>query len=221
MEWLARRRRSGNGDRAQAARLAELAASAWQPAAEFSQLLSDPLFWGFGVPRGDGHPVMVLPGLGAGDRYLAPMRGWLRRIGYTTVRSGIDRNPGWSDELVEELSSRAVEAARRDGRRVTIIGHSMGGLLGRSVAVRHPEAVRQVITLGSPLALSRSALPPSVRLSALHSRADRIVRYPNALSRDPSARNIEVHGSHTGMAGNVEVYRNLARLLRDPDGTVL
>jgi hypothetical protein len=95
----------------------------------------------------------------------------------------------------------------------------MGGLLGRSVAVRHPEAVRHVITLGSPLALSRSTLPASVRLSALHSRADRIVRHPNALSRDPHARNIEVHGSHTGMAGNVEVYRHLARLLGGVTGS--
>jgi pimeloyl-ACP methyl ester carboxylesterase len=219
MDWSARQYRSGSSERARAARLAELAAQAWQPAAEFGQLLSDPVFWGFGVPRGDGHPVMVLPGLGAGDRYLTPLRGWLRRIGYSTVRSGIDRNPGWSEELVEELGRRAVQAFQRDGRQVTIIGHSMGGLLGRSVGVRHPEAVRHVITLGAPLALSRSTLPPSVRLTALHSRADRIVRHPNALSRDPHARNIEVQGSHTGMAGNVEVYRHLGRLLREAVGS--
>jgi pimeloyl-ACP methyl ester carboxylesterase len=212
MEWSTRRH-GASDERARAARLAEAAARAWQPAAEYGLLFSDPLFWGFGAPRGDGHPVMVLPGLGAGDRYLAPLRAWLRRIGYTSVRSGIDRNPGWSEELVEDLAQRAVEASRRDGRRITIIGHSMGGLLGRSVAARHPEAVRHVITLGSPLSMSRSTLPASVRLTALYSRADRIVRYPNALSRDPDARNIEVRGSHVGMAGNLEVYRHLARLL--------
>src|SRR5690349_5278999 len=63
-----------------------------QPAFEFGQLLRDPVFWGWGVPRGDGHTVLVLPGLGAGDAYLRPLRGWLRRLGYQTLRSGIRRN---------------------------------------------------------------------------------------------------------------------------------
>ncbi|HEY7294163.1 MAG TPA: hypothetical protein VH916_03935, partial [Dehalococcoidia bacterium] len=56
------------------------------PALEFGELLRDPVFWGWGVPRGDGHAVLVLPGLGAGDAYLRPLRGWLRRLGYTTLR---------------------------------------------------------------------------------------------------------------------------------------
>lgn len=195
------------------ARLTDLAARAWQPAAEFGLLLQDPVYWGLGVPRGDGHPVLVLPGLGGGDTYLRPLRGWLRRVGYQAVKSGIERNPGWSDELVRDLGEIVAGEYQRTGQRVSIIGHSMGGVLGRSVAVRHPDAVRQVIAMGSPLRLTRGRLPQGVRMTAIYSRADRIVRDPGARAQDAGAANIEVPGSHVGLASNPAVYRELARLL--------
>jgi pimeloyl-ACP methyl ester carboxylesterase len=193
--------------------LVELAARALQPAAEFGRLLRDPVFWGVAVPRGDGHPVLVLPGLLAGDGYLEPLRGWLRRMGYTPVPSGLDRNPGWSEALVGELGERAAGACARTGQRVTIVGHSMGGVLGRSIALRRPHTIRHVITLGSPLIMTRGHLPEGVRLTAIYCRDDPVVRHPGAMARDPGARNIEVGGSHVGLAGNPEVYRHLARLL--------
>lgn len=193
--------------------LMALAARVAEPAAEFGRLLRDPVYWGWGVPRGDGHSVLVLPGLGAGDDYLQPLRSWLRRVGYTPVRSGLTRNPGWSEELVARLGELAEQEFLRSGRRLTIIGHSMGGVLGRSVAARGPQVIRQVVTLGSPLLMSRSRLPESVRLTALFSRDDRIVRYPGGRAHDAHARNIEVPGSHTGLAVNPAVYRALARLL--------
>jgi pimeloyl-ACP methyl ester carboxylesterase len=193
--------------------LADLALRAWQPAAEFGLLLGDPVYWGWGVPRGDGHPVLTLPGLLAGDDYLQPLRQWLRRAGYTPVRSGLDGNPGWSEELVESLGQRADAVFDRTGRRLTIIGHSMGGILGRSMAVRRPASIRHVIALGSPLVMARGSVPESVRFTAIYSRDDRIVRYPAAVARDPRARNLEVRGSHVGLAGNPEVYRRLADLL--------
>jgi triacylglycerol lipase len=195
---------------------AALAARSWQPVIELGLLVHDPIFWGWGVPRGDGHRVLALPGLFAGDRYLQPLRGWLRRIGYEPVRSGIDRNPGWSQELVQELEELAERASDAGSRRITIIGHSMGGILGRSVARRRPHAVRHLITLGSPLLMARGPFPETVRFTALYSRSDPIVRHPGAMSRDSGARNIEVPGSHTGLAGNPQVYRILADLLPDP-----
>jgi pimeloyl-ACP methyl ester carboxylesterase len=201
--------------------LAELAASAWKPAAEFGMLLQSPVYWGWGVPRGDGRPVLVLPGLFASDRYLEPLRGWLGRVGYTPVRSELDRNPGWSEKLVKQLGDIAEREHDRHGRRVAIIGHSMGGVLGRSIAVRRPHLIDQVITLGSPLGWTRGHLPESVRLTALYSTADRIVRHPGAQSRDPNARNIEVPGTHTGMAFNAAVYQHLARLLPGTHARVL
>ena len=197
--------------------LAGLAGAALRPATEFGMLMGDPIFWGIGVPRGDGRPVMVLPGLFAGDAYLQPLRDWLGRAGYSPVRSGIDRNPGWSSELIEALSQIALAEHQRTRRRVTIIGHSMGGLQGRSVAARLPEVVRHVIALGSPLALAQEQLPTAVRMTAIYSREDEIVRYPASLARDRRAKNMKVPGSHIGLAFNPAVYRVLARALGAPD----
>jgi len=197
--------------------LAGLAGAALRPATEFGMLMGDPIFWGIGVPRGDGRPVMVLPGLFAGDAYLQPLRDWLGRAGYSPVRSGIDRNPGWSSELIEALSQIALAEHQRTRRRVTIIGHSMGGLQGRSVAARLPEVVRHVIALGSPLALAQERLPTAVRMTAIYSREDEIVRYPASLARDRRAKNMKVPGSHIGLAFNPAVYRVLARALGAPD----
>jgi triacylglycerol lipase len=201
--------------------LAELAGAALRPAAELGLLLTDPVYWGWGVPRGDGRPVLVLPGLFAGDGYLQPLRDWLSRAGYSPVKSGIERNPGWSNELINELGELAHAEYRRSRQRVTIIGHSMGGLQGRSVAGRLPQVVRHVIALGSPLAMARNRMPGTVRMTAIYSREDRIVPHPAALERDPRAKNIEVPGSHIGLAFNPAVYRVLARALAGPDREVI
>jgi hypothetical protein len=90
----------------------------------------------------------------------------------------------------------------------------MGGILGRSIARRRPHTTRHVITLGSPLTLSRGLMPETVRLTAIYSRDDRIVPYPAAVAQDTRARNVEVPGSHLGLASNPRVYRVLAKLLR-------
>jgi hypothetical protein len=183
------------------------------PAAELGLLLIDPIYWGFGVPRGDGHPVLVLPGLYAGDDYLRFLRLWLWRAGYTPMRSGLSRNPGWSRDLVNKISRLVADHFAGNGQRISVIGHSLGGIIGKSVALRYPDAVRQVITLGSPLAFSPEPLPKTVPITVLYSRDDRIVRYPHALLRHPGTSNIEVRGSHMGLPANAEVYRKLANLL--------
>ena len=185
-----------------------------RPAVEFAMLLADPVFWGLGVARGDGHSVFVLPGLGGGDSYLTPMRGWLQRIGYRPMRSGLRMNPGWSEDLVEELGELVRQEFERSGSPVTIIGHSMGGVIGRSIAVRSPHLIRHIIALASPLGIARSRLSASVPITALFSRSDPVVRYPAGLAPDTHASNFEVSGSHIGMPANPEVYRRLGTLLR-------
>ena len=119
---------------------------------ELTRLLVDPVFRGRGVPHGDGDPVLLIPGFLAGDPTLAVMRGWLRRIGYRTYRSGIAWNVDCSEATTRRLDRRLADVADRTGRPVTVIGHSRGGLFARALGVRRPSRVERVITLGTPLA---------------------------------------------------------------------
>ncbi len=183
---------------------------------EFGQLVIDPVFFGVGVPRGDGHPVIVIPGFLASDYYLQTLRGWLARIGYSPYASGIKRNTGHLPPLIEQVVTVCELAAREhNGARSTLIGHSLGGVIARRIAQRQPELVRQVVTLGSPVARERTPLSPSIPFTAIYSRADRIVRYPRALAPDNS-HNLEIEGCHVGMVFNSQVYRDLGELLNQP-----
>jgi len=182
---------------------------------EFTLLTIDPIFFGDRVPRGDGHPVMVLPGFLQSDNYLRPLRGWLERMGYTPLASGMRRNTGRLVPLAAQVAERLATAVREHGAPATLIGHSFGGVIARNVGRQHPELVRHVITLGAPLRTDAAPLSPAIPLTAIYSRTDRMVRYPRALGPD-AARNLEVTGSHCGMAVNAQVYRHLATLLQPP-----
>jgi triacylglycerol lipase len=114
-------------------------------------LTRDPVAYGFGVPRGDGEPVLLIPGFTAGDLSLNTMSRWLKRIGYKPYLSGIDLNVGCPKRKIELLGWRLEKIARESDRRLTIIGHSLGGVLGRAMGALHPGSVRQVIALGSPI----------------------------------------------------------------------
>ena len=201
------------GRRGRALRTETQADGLTRPVVELGRLLRDPVYWGVGAPRGDGHPVLVLPGLFAGDQSLALLRRWLRRVGYTPVRSGIARNPGWSEELLAQLATLVDQVARERQQPVTIIGHSLGGVLAHAVARRRPTSVRHVIALGSLLRLTRAPLPATVRLTALRSADDRIVRPADARAGGAHARTIDVPGSHTGLVVNAAVYRQLVQVL--------
>lgn len=184
------------------------------PGVEFGMLLADPIFWGRDVPRGDGHPVVLIPGLLASDDYLRPLSNWLRRIGYRPLWSGLRIDPGFSEAAIQRITQSVEQEHRSSGSRVSIIGHSMGGALGRAAAVRSPNAVRRVVTLGSPMFFgAQHRLSLSVALTSIYTRNDRIVRHPYAMGRDDQAENIEVRGSHVGLALNAEVYGHLARTL--------
>jgi triacylglycerol lipase len=184
------------------------------PGVEFGMLVTDPVFWGIDVPRGDGHPVLLIPGLFANNDYLRPLSNWLRRLGYNPIWSGLRIDPGYSETAIRRITERVEKEHQSTGSRVSIIGHSMGGALARSAALRSPNAVRHVITLGSPLFFgAQYRLSLSVALTAIYTRKDRIVRHPHALARDEHAQNIEVSGSHVGLALNAEVYRHLAQAL--------
>jgi pimeloyl-ACP methyl ester carboxylesterase len=119
-------------------------------------LRASPVFYGRGIERGDGAPVVVVPGFLGSDRYLFELRGWLGRIGYRAHLSRIGRNAECLDLLAGRLAATVDAAHAETGRRVHVIGHSLGGMLSRVVAARRPDRVASVVTLGSPFRGIRS-----------------------------------------------------------------
>jgi len=118
---------------------------------QFASLVRDPVGYGVGVPRGDGHPVLLIPGFTSGDWSLGPLARWLGRVGYRPYLSGIDFNVGCPQRKMELVGWRVEKIARESGQPVTIIGHRLGGVLGRVIAAANPGDVRQVVALGSPI----------------------------------------------------------------------
>ncbi len=120
---------------------------------EIASLLSAAPFL-FNSPRGDGHPVMVLPGFGAGDRSTRVIRGFLDSIGYVTHPWNLGRNLGpVMSDLPGKLSERLDEIfSDSSDEKVSLVGWSLGGVYARMLAHLYPDKVRQVITLGSPFA---------------------------------------------------------------------
>lgn len=130
----------------------DLTVSSFDYLEQLSALMRDPIFYGGeNVPRGNGEPVLLLPGYFAGDWAMAPMAQWLRRIGYNPYLSGIDFNLGCPREKLERLEVRVARIARETGDRVAIIGHSLGGVLARSLGGELPGLVSRVIGLGAPI----------------------------------------------------------------------
>ena len=105
------------------------------------------------APRGDGHGVLVFPGLLAGDTSTMPLRAFLRWLGYDVRGWALGRNQGPTEAVLTGLPRAVLDHAERTGRPVSLIGWSLGGIYAREMARRHPRKVRQVITLGSPYAM--------------------------------------------------------------------
>jgi len=117
---------------------------------EAATLLRSDVYRGVGVERGDGQPVLLIPGFLAGDDSLAMMTHWLRRSGRRTRKAGMRFNVNCSEAALELLAERVECLAEARGERVAIIGQSRGGHFAKVLAVRYPEFVSGVVTLGSP-----------------------------------------------------------------------
>jgi dienelactone hydrolase len=182
--------------------------------------------WLSSAPRGDGHGVLVLPGLLASDVSTAVLRRFLRRLGYAAAGWDLGRNRGPTDQVVDELPGVLSALAERTGRPVSLIGWSLGGIFARELARRDPAQVRQVITLGSPFALTdprqshadgayqrrahlhatgrlptpeEVAQPIKVPSTAVYSRRDGIVSWQACIGPETSLHeNIEVRCGHLG-----------------------
>ena len=119
--------------------------------AEVLLLHATPVYYGFGVPHGDDSGVVIIPGFLGTDLYLTELHGWLGRIGYRPYFSGIGINADCPNLLIQRHLNETIEQALAEtGRKIHLIGHSLGGVIARSVAGQRSKDVASVITLASP-----------------------------------------------------------------------
>ena len=198
------------------------------------------------LPRGDGHSVLVLPGFLASDASTVPMRRLLGDLGYEPHGWGLGRNVRVDSRQQDALADQLLTIHRRSGRKVSIIGWSLGGVFARELAKLHPEAVRQVISLGSPIQNNRNysnAAPlfeqlngkqprpvrpgkysglhnaPPVPTTSIFTKSDGIVHWRGSVQPPQGqTENIEVRASHLGLGVNPSVMIALADRLRQPEG---
>jgi pimeloyl-ACP methyl ester carboxylesterase len=196
---------------------------------------------------GKGLPVLVLPPFGTSDWSTAPMRAVLRQKGYATYGWTLGSNIGPHPHTVEGMDRRLCELYERHHTGITLIGWSLGGVYARELARSHPQAVRQVITLGSPYHFRpgdrsnasalyeavapridaflpqtepESARPPlPVPATSIYTRTDGMVAWHACVDRvGPMSENVEVRGSHSGLGFNVAALVAIADRLAQAEG---
>jgi len=117
---------------------------------DYARLKFSAVHLGMGVPHGDKEPVVVVPGFLGNDLYLTELYLWLRRVNYKPYMSRIGHNAECPNVLTHRLVKTIEKAYTKSGRRVHLVGHSLGGVLSRAAASQVPEKVASVVTLGSP-----------------------------------------------------------------------
>lgn len=232
--------------------LHDIPPSAWLLALELRA------FWEFGAllpswpllaraPRGDGHAVMVFPGLSANDATTVPLRHYLQSLGYSPWGWDQGFNFGPRAGVLEEARDNLVRTFEATGRKVSLIGWSLGGVYARELAKELPHMVRGVITLGSPFAGSHKAtnawriyeltsgrsveresdnydLPaaPPVPTTSIYSRTDGVVAWQASIqapsAANPLTENIEVLASHIGLGVNPSAWWAVADRLAQAEG---
>ncbi len=200
------------------------------------------------MPKGDGHPVMVLPGFMGSDLSTLPIRFYLKRLGYKVHTWGLGRNLA-KEEYEEPLRENVEKLFQKYNRKVTLIGWSLGGVFGREVARDMPDKIRQVVTMASPFGgidevtsvgwiyeflrrkkikeldpelVSRLKLPIPVPCTNIYSKGDGIVSWTVCIDKettDVPSQNIEVRGSHSGLGHHPGVLFCIANRLAQPEGT--
>jgi len=209
-----------------------------------ASLLLSPLL--MRAPKGDGHPVLTLPGFLASDLSMAPMRRYLKELGYDAHAWNMGRNIGGISRMRTALRERLAGIHESSGRKVSLVGWSLGGVYARDLALQAPQLVRYVVTLGSPFAndvratnatrlyeaLSGEAVDhdPELReaisgdlpvpTTSIYSRADGVVNWRTCLLRpSDTAENIEVYlASHVGLGVNPAALWAVADRLAQPEG---
>ena len=210
---------------------------------EFAALLAATP-WLRKLPRGDAHPVLVFPGLGANDVTTAPLRRLLDTLGYVTHPWGQGFNFGPRKDVLKRCNAAVRGLFERHRQPVSLVGWSLGGLYAREMAKELPEHTRCVITLGTPFTghprgtnawrffelvsgqsvhdeamLAQLRAPPPVPTTSIYSRSDGIVSWRCSVNAPgPQVENIEVHASHVGMGLNPMAIYAVADRLAQPAG---
>ena len=200
--------------------------------------------WLLSAPRGDGHPVLVYPGFLTSDLSTGPLRQLLRALGHDATGWQQGRNLGPRGDTLERALQHLHDLQRTAGRKVSLVGWSLGGLYARELAKRAPEAVRCVVTMGSPFAGSMKAnnawrtyrwlrrgqpasplahadlqSPPPLPTTSIFSRSDGIVAWQCSVeTASVLSESIEVTASHAGLGVNPFVLYALADRLAQPEG---
>jgi pimeloyl-ACP methyl ester carboxylesterase len=197
------------------------------------------------LPRGDGHPVLVFPGMLGTNLSTQPLRLVLRLLGYKVHGWNQGRNLGPRPKVMAESLARIHELRLHHGRRVSLIGHSLGGIYARQLSKQAADEVRQVITLGTPFtgkpesngasrlyetlndreyldvsARAELSKAPPVPTTSIYSRGDGIVAWRCSVEPPgPQTESIDVPAaSHVGMAMNPFVLKIIAQRLSQPEG---
>ena len=198
------------------------------------------------APRGDGHPVLVLPGLVASDVSTRPLRAFLKSRGYAVSGWRQGRNLGLREGVQHAMVDLVHELHDRHGGKVSLVGWSLGGLYARQLAKMMPGRVRSVVTLGSPFAAGPKATnawcvyemasgrraeaedarfggslasAPPVPTTAIFSRTDGICAWQGCMEKtSATSESIEVESSHCGMGHHPAVVYAVADRLAQPEG---
>lgn len=200
------------------------------------------------LPQGDGHPVLVLPGFMASDRSTRPMRRLFDDLGYQSYGWGLGRNVKFNETREREMSDLVERIFDETGSKMSIVGWSLGGVFARELAKMHPEIVRMVISLGSPISNNRRHSAPSrlfeaingkqtqpetegryldleaappVPTTSIFTKTDGIVSWRGSVqcpTKGEQTENIVVPASHVGLGVNPLVMVAVADRLAQPEG---
>ena len=145
--------------------ITEADTSIWKEALFAADLLllhSSPVYYGLSIPHGDGSAVVVVPGFLGTDAYLRQLHTWLARIGYRPYFSGMGRNAECPNLLIQRRLNENIDRALDEtGRKIHLIGHSLGGIIARAIACQRSDVVASVITLASPF--RGAVIHPTIR----------------------------------------------------------
>lgn len=200
--------------------------------------------WLRNLPKGDGHPVIVFPGFLTSSFATGPLRRFLSDLGYQVHDWGFGRNLHYNAELEARMEEMVEKRFTESGRKVSLLGWSLGGIYAREIARAKPEMVRNVISLGSPITGSKHVtiagpifqllnkeldpkrlekietlkIPPPVPNSVLFSASDGVVHWHGAQQHEGKmSENIHVPSSHMGMGSNPLVLYVIADRVRQAE----